>query len=52
MGNWFYYVAALALIVLSVYMIKKVAGCLMKTVIFLVVLAALGAGYWFLISIS
>jgi len=52
MDNWFYYVAALALIVLAVYIIKKVAGCLMKTVVFLVVLAALVAGYWLLISNS
>lgn len=52
MDNWFYYVAALVVIVLAVYIIKKVASCLMKTVIFLVGLAALGAGYWLLISNS
>ena len=52
MDNWIYYVAALVVIIAAAYIIKKVAGCLLKTVIFLVALAALCAGYWLLISAS
>lgn len=52
MDNWIYYVAALALIILAAWVIKKVAGCLLKTLVFLVALAALCAGYWFWVSAS
>lgn len=48
MDNWIYYVAALIGIIVAAYIIKKVASCMVKIIIFTVLLAALGAGYYFL----
>jgi len=48
--NLTYYVALLALIIIGVLLIKKVASCLLKTLIILV-LAALGSAiYWLYFS--
>ena len=65
MDNWIYYVVALLVIIAAAYIIKKVASCLVKLVVFLVLtwlngevsgallvflvlLAALCAGYYYL----
>lgn len=47
-SNWIYYVVALLGIILAAYIIKKVASCMMKIIVFIVLLAILGAGYLYL----
>ena len=46
--NWIFYAVALLVIIAAAYMIKKVASCMLKTIVFIVLLAALGAGYFYL----
>ena len=47
--SWIFYLAALLFIILAVYIIKKVASCMVKTVVCLVLLAAL-AVFLFLVK--
>jgi len=47
MENLTYYLAVLALIIIGVLVVKKVAGCLIKTVITIVLIAAGVAIYYF-----
>lgn len=47
MNNYSYYIALLALIVIGFVVVKKVAGCLIKSIITLVLVAAAIAIYWF-----
>jgi hypothetical protein len=48
MENWIYYAAALLAIIAVAYIIKKVTSCMVKIIIFAIILAALCAGYFFL----
>lgn len=52
MDNWEVYAVVLMVVLLAFYMFKKVAGCLLKTIVTLLGLAALGIGYWFWTSVS
>ncbi|SNU03057.1 hypothetical protein SAMN06298211_101242 [Prevotellaceae bacterium MN60] len=45
-SNMTYYIALLALIIIAVLVAKKVASCLIKTVITLILLAVGVAIYW------
>ena len=45
-SNVSYYIALLALIVLGVFAVKKIASCLIKSVVCLVLLAAMAYIYW------
>lgn len=45
-SNITYYIALLALIIIAVLVVKKVASCLIKTVITLILLAVGVAIYW------
>jgi hypothetical protein len=46
--NWIFYAIALLVIIVAAYMIKKVASCMLKIIVFIVLLAALGFGYFYL----
>ena len=48
MNNWIYYVYALLAIVVAFYIIRKVAHCLVRTIVIIVLLAALALGYYYL----
>ena len=50
MDNWIYYVLALVAIVVAFLIIKKVAHCMVRTVVLVVLLAALALGYYFLFA--
>lgn len=45
-GNFIYYIALLALIVIGFLVVKKVASCMIKSVVTIVLLAAAVAIYW------
>ena len=45
-SNVSYYIALLVLIILGVFAAKKMVSCLMKTVVCLVLLAAMAFIYW------
>ena len=44
-NNWVYYAVALALIVTVAYIFKKLTSCILKVVVFLVLLVFLGLAY-------
>lgn len=46
MENFTYYIFALIVLVIGFLIFKKVATCLIKTIITVVVLAVLGIAYW------
>jgi hypothetical protein len=46
-GNFTYYLALLALIIIGVFVVKKIASCLVKTIVTLVLLAIGVAIYYF-----
>jgi len=46
-SNVTYYIALLALIIIGVIAVKKIAGCLIKSIIALVLTAIAVAIYWF-----
>ena len=49
MDYWIYYVIGLLLVgIAAFYIVKKIASCMVKTIVFLVLLAALCAGYYIL----
>lgn len=43
-----YYIITLAAIIAAVYIIKKVASCMIRTVVFIVMLAILAIAYYYL----
>ena len=47
MGNFTYYLALLALIIIGVLVAKRIASCLVKTVITLILTAIGVAIYWY-----
>ena len=46
-GNFTYYLALLALIIIGVFVVKKIASCLVKTIVTLVLLAIGVAIYYY-----
>ena len=48
MNNWMYYVAALAIIVVAAWAVKKVTSCIVKTIAVAVIIAALAYTYFFI----
>ncbi len=46
MDNFVYYVFALVVLVVGFLIVKKVATCMVKTVVSLIVLAVLAGIYW------
>ena len=46
MDSWVYYAGILLFLMVAVYVIKKVASCMMKFFVFFVLLAALCVGYY------
>ena len=46
-GNFTYYLALLALIIIGVFVVKKIASCLVKAIVTLVLLAIGVAIYYF-----
>lgn len=46
MENFTYYIFALIVLIIGFLIFKKVATCLIKTIITVVVLAVLGIAYW------
>ncbi len=50
MSNVGYYIFALAVLIIGVALIKKIASCMVKTVIFILLLAALAYIYFFHLS--
>jgi hypothetical protein len=49
MDNIGYYLFVLAVIIIGVVLIKKIASCMVKTIVFLVLLAILAYIYLFLL---
>lgn len=47
MNNWIYYVAALIVIVLAAWVIKKVTSCIVKSIAMAVIVAVLAYLYFF-----
>jgi len=47
MDNVTYYIAALLMIIIGFLVIKKVAGCLVRTIVTLILVAVLVALYYF-----
>lgn len=47
MENVSYYIAALLMIIIGFLVVKRVAGCLVRTIVTLVLLAVLAALYYF-----
>ena len=50
MDNFVYYVFALVVLVVGFLIVKKVATCMIKTVVSLIVLAVLAGIYWLYLS--
>ena len=46
MGNFAYYVFCVIALIVAIFVLKKMAGCLIKTIIFAIVLAVLAAIYF------
>lgn len=46
-GNFIYYVALLALIIIGVLVVKRIASCLVKTIVTLILIAIGVAIYWY-----
>lgn len=49
MDNIGYYIFVLAVIIVGVALIKKIASCMVKTIVFLVLLAILAYVYFFIL---
>ena len=50
-GNFTYYLALLALIIIGVLVVKKIASCLVKTIVTLVLLAIGVAIYYYYLRV-
>ncbi len=46
MENFAYYIFCLLALIVGFFIFKKVAGCLIKSIIFIVIIAALAAVYY------
>lgn len=46
MESFSYYIFCIIALIVGVFIVKKVAGCLIRTVIFAVIIAALAAVYY------
>jgi len=46
MNNFGYYIACLVLLIIGFLIVKKVAGCMIKTVVTLVLIVAIAAIYY------
>ena len=44
--NITYYIALLALVIIGVFVVKKVASCLVKSIVTIVLLVLMAAIYW------
>ena len=45
-GNYMFYIALLALIIIAVLVVKKVASCMVKSIVTLILIAVGVAIYW------
>jgi hypothetical protein len=45
--NITYYIALLALVIIGIFVVKKVASCLVKSIVTIVLLVLMAAIYWF-----
>lgn len=50
MGDLLFYILGLAVLAAAIYMMKKVAGCLIKAVVMAVIVVVLGAVYYLYIA--
>mgnify|MGYP006960341316 FL=1 len=50
MGDFGYYIFALVVLIVGFLVVKKVATCLIKTVVIVIVLAILAGIYWLYIA--
>ena len=50
LGNMTYYLALLALIIIGVLVVKRIASCLIKTIITLILIAIGVAIYWYFLK--
>lgn len=50
MGDFGYYIFALVVLIVGFLVVKKVATCLLKTVVTVIVLAILAGIYWLYIA--
>lgn len=50
LGNFTYYLALLALIIIGVLVAKRIASCLVKTIITLILIAIGVAIYWYFLK--
>ncbi len=50
MGDLLFYILGLAVLVAALYMMKKVASCLIKAVVMAVIVVVLGAVYYLYIA--
>lgn len=46
MESFAYYIFCIIIVIVAIFLFKKVASCLIKSIIFAVILAALAAVYW------
>ena len=46
MENFGYYIFCIIALIVGIFVIKKVAGCLMKTIFFIIIIAVLVACYY------
>lgn len=46
MENFGYYIFCIIALIVGIFVIKKVAGCLMKTIFFIIIIAVLAACYY------
>ena len=46
MENFGYYIFCIIALIVGIFVIKKVAGCLMKTIFFIIIIAVLAAFFY------
>ena len=46
MENFGYYIFCIIALIVGIFIFKKVAGCLMRTIFFIIILAFLATGYY------
>lgn len=50
MENFGYYLLMLAAVIAGIYVIKKIASCLIKTIVFVIMLAILSVAYFYFLA--
>lgn len=50
MENFGYYIFCIIALIVGIFVIKKVAGCLMKTIFFIIIIAVLAACYYLFVK--